>query len=66
MNPLATSQIDPRGLYQQADIARITGTNYSTVYRWLRSGKLAFSIRRGDNRPVVRGRHLIQFLNPKY
>lgn len=65
MNPTALSHIKPDGLYQQVDIARITGKNYSTVYRWLTGGKLPFSVRRGNGRPIVKGRDLIKFLNPK-
>lgn len=66
MNPLALQQINPDGLYQSMDIARITGTNYTTVYRWMHSGKLSFNIRRSNDRPVVKGRDLIKFLNVKY
>lgn len=66
MNPLALTQIEPEGLYQSMDIARITGVNYTTVYRWMQSGKLPFDIRRSNGRPVVKGRNLIKFLNPKY
>ncbi len=71
MNPVVLSLIEPDGLYSQADIARMTGVNITTVYRWLvgnngRPGKLPFSIRRGNGRPIVRGRDLIKFLGTKY
>lgn len=76
MNPTAISLIDPNGLYQQMDIARITGYNYSTVYRWITPGKdkdgktvppkLRSSVRKGNGRPIVKGRDLISFLSPKY
>lgn len=71
MNPLALTLIEPEGLYSQTDIARMTGVSYSTVYRWLvgsngQPGKLSFSIRKGNGRPVVKGRDLIKFLGTKY
>jgi len=66
MNPLAVTQINPDGLYQTMEIAKIVGVDYTTVYRWLRSGKLDFNIRRANNRPIVKGRNLIRFLNAKY
>ena len=68
MNPLVLSQIEPEGWYQQTEIANLTGVKFSTVYRWLRrpNNNLPFSIRNSDGVPVVKGRHLIKFLSPKY
>ena len=68
MNPLVLTQIEPEGWYQQSDIAHLTGVNFTTVYRWLRrpTNSLPFKIRNSDGAPVVKGRHLIKFLTPKY
>ena len=57
--------IDPRGLYNQAQASKALGVNRHTIKKWVEAGVLPCKIRKVDLRGVIEGKELIKLWSKK-
>ena len=62
----ANPVIEENGKYSLSQAAFVLGVNYSTIYRWIESGKLKCTTRKVNDKLIVRGSDLLKIINAQY